>query len=93
MSEPTSLLLPILLGLVLVAVGACLWLLLRKPALAPVDTGELAALRERLVAREEEIARFRARHPLGTDVQVVNAMVGATAAAADAASASTGQTR
>ncbi|MDY6983826.1 MAG: DNA recombination protein RmuC, partial [Pseudomonadota bacterium] len=59
MSESVSLLLPALLGLVLAAVCGCLWLLLRKPAVAQVDHSEVAVLRERLVAREQEIERLQ----------------------------------
>lgn len=60
MSESAfSLLLPILLGFVLVAVCGCLWLLLRKPAAAQVDHSEVAVLRERLVAREQDIERLQ----------------------------------
>lgn len=59
MSESGFLLLPVLLGLVLVAVCACLWLLLRKPATAQVDHSEVAVLRERLASREQEIERLQ----------------------------------
>ena len=58
MSESAPLL-AILLGLVLVAVVACLWLLLRKPASASSDQSEVPVLRERLSAREHEIARLQ----------------------------------
>ncbi len=58
MSE-SAYLLPILLGLVLVAVVACLVILLRKPAQAPTDHNEIPVLRERLAAREQEIARLQ----------------------------------
>lgn len=58
MSESAPLL-AILLGLVLVAVVACLWLLLRKPAQATSDQSEVPVLRERLSAREQEISRLQ----------------------------------
>jgi DNA recombination protein RmuC len=58
MSE-SAYLLPVLVGLVLIAVVACLLLLLRKPAQVPVDQHELPVLRERLAARELEIARLQ----------------------------------
>src|SRR5688572_11122764 len=58
MSE-SAYLLPVLLGLVLVAVVACLLLLLRKPAPAATDNNEVPVLRERLAAREQEIARLQ----------------------------------
>jgi DNA recombination protein RmuC len=59
MSESTYLL-SILLGLILVAVVGCLVLLLRKPAPpAAADPGEALVLRERLTARDQEIARLQ----------------------------------
>ncbi len=58
MSE-SAFLLPVLLGLVLVAVVACLLLLLRKPAQFLTDHNEVPVLRERLAAREQEIARLQ----------------------------------
>jgi DNA recombination protein RmuC len=59
MSESATLL-TILLGLILVAVAGCLVLLLRKPAqAAPADQSEAAVLRERLAARDQEIARLQ----------------------------------
>lgn len=59
MMSESAYLLPVLLGLVLVAVCACLWLLLRKPAATPADHSEIAVLRERLTAREQEIERLQ----------------------------------
>lgn len=62
MSE-SALLLPILLGLVLAAVAACLYLLLRKPSAALSsalsDQSEVPVLRERLSAREHAISQLQ----------------------------------
>jgi DNA recombination protein RmuC len=58
MSE-SAYLLPILLGLVLAAVVACLALLLRKPTQALLEQSELPILRERLAGREQEISRLQ----------------------------------
>lgn len=57
MSESTWLI-PALLGLLLAAVGACLALLLRKPA-PPPELNEIPVLNERVAAREQEIARLQ----------------------------------
>lgn len=59
MSE-SSYLLSALLGLILLAVAGCLVLLLRKPSVTVTgDQGEAPVLRERLDAREQEIARLQ----------------------------------
>ncbi len=58
MSE-SALLLPTLLGLVLLAVAACLYLLLRRPAPGQGDHGEIPVLRERVSAREQAIAELQ----------------------------------
>ena len=59
MSE-SAYMLPLLLGIILLAVVGCLVLLLRKPTQAStVDNAEVPVLRERLDAREQEISRLQ----------------------------------